>query len=115
MRFIITLDTNTRSAENGGRAAGIEERSTFLVFHQRPPTLLDSLKYLSVPFSPAFSFRRYDHVGSQDRTRVLEHLPSFSFLPNLDDIRLYSLVTKALRVRRAKSGQTSLSAQTILI
>lgn len=86
-------------------------------------TLRFALKYLSVPFSPAFSFRRYDHVGSQGRTRTLP----FSFLPlacfrsppmisvrrihRSESRRRKSSNERPSRVTRSKSGQTSLSVR----
>lgn len=85
-------------------------------------TLRFALKYLSVPFSPAFSFRRYDHIGSQDRTRTLPlsfPLACFRSPPMISVRRIHrsesrrrkSSNERPSRVTRSKSGQTSLSVR----
>lgn len=100
LRFVTTLDTNSIyvvfRGEEWKKGRWNAELSSFLINVRRLfSTLRFALKYLSVPFSPGFSFRRYDHVGSGSYTRrALEHLSfPLTWFTNPDDIRsTYSLV-----------------------
>lgn len=66
--WIRIVYTSFFEAKNGRRAAGMLNFRRFSSTSAGSSRLF-ALKYLSVPFFPGFSFRRYDHVGSQDRTR----------------------------------------------
>lgn len=93
--FVTTLDTNSIyvvfRGEEWKKGRWNAELSSFLINVRRLfSTLRFALKYLSVPFSPGFSFRRYDHVGSQDRTRG-ELSSIFLFLSLGSPIRMISV------------------------
>lgn len=95
LRFVTILDTNSIyvvfRGEEWKKGRWNAELSSFLINVRRLfSTLRFALKYLSVPFSPGFSFRRYDHVGSQDRTRG-ELSSIFLFLSLGSPIRMISV------------------------